>query len=175
MTGQAHGWEAFLDPGERLLWQGEPARGWHVPNPRAGALGVPILAFGLFCLLMPLPAPRVPMVLDVSLFARIIGTLSTAGGLAVVAYQFLWAPLQLTRTRYALTDRRAFLARRLAGRTLRSGTLPRSDPAELEPTKPPTIRIHAEDQRTGRPAPIRFAFIADADRVMDLMQTRGAR
>lgn len=173
MTGPRHGWEELLDPGEALLWQGEPAKGWHVQDPRAGALGVLILAFGGFCLLMPSPTPRVPSIFDLSLMFTILGALFLSIGLVLVMYQFVFAPLVLTKTRYALTDRRAFIARRLIGRSLISKDLARQEPATFEPTRPPSLRITIDPQTPAHARSLRFAFIEDADHVLAIMRKRG--
>lgn len=111
-------WAARLAPGETLLWQGRPVPPEHPqlwpPLDRSSRRMLAALLAGLALLLVMQIGPR----------AGALGWLALAGLIAPLGIglwfisggQVRWTRFWLQRTRYALTDRRALIARRVLGR-----------------------------------------------------------
>jgi hypothetical protein len=111
-------WSARLAPGETLLWQGRPVpperpQLWP-PMDRSARRMLAALLAGLALVLLLQIGPR----------AGVLGWLALAGLIAPLGFglwfisggQVRWTRFWLLRTRYALTDRRALIARRVLGR-----------------------------------------------------------
>lgn len=149
------GWEGILAPGERVIWQGRPARDLRliVRDPMEFGLGM-ALTLG----------PLAPMAIlwrgGGSGWAWLVPPLLL--GLWCLLGPGLRDCYRRRRTWYSLTDRRAFIATALCGRrklTARAlGWPPRHDGGD-----PGTLDFAAP----GAP-PFRFERIADAGSVRDL-------
>jgi hypothetical protein len=168
MNTGAESWQDYLDPGERLLWTGAPVTGLRFRYKRPGT---PPLWFAMFFLGF-----------SVFWIAGVIGSGGSAppgedGGssaaghfaFALFGLPFLGVGVYMTfghywydawiraRTRYALTDRRALIARNGLRRELKSW-----------PISPDT----AIDYLPGDPASIRFATETTRDSEGGVVQTR---
>ena len=173
MTAVGHGWEDHFDPGERLLWQGEPAAGYHVRDHKAAALGVTLIVVGLMALDLRTFINNGQNGFDVRLIVLAVGMVSCLVGFFIAFDQIIWRPQVLKKTRYALSNRHAFMTQRLAGRSIVSLRLSTSGPVSLEPTNPPTIKFLGDDLASVDTMPIRFEFIEDADHVIKLLRSLG--
>lgn len=152
MTDQ-ESWEAYFDPGERLIWQGAPVPGVHV-----GPGGIFLSLFGLPFLLAGLGVFFGGIY---ALFRGDAGFMDGAGGLfaMVFALPFIcvgglltswpWVrgPLEARRVRYALTDRRAYVAKRFFKRSMESYPIVPEAPLELERGKTDSVYFHTYHTR----------------------------
>jgi hypothetical protein len=181
------GWAPWLDPGEKVLWEGAPGGGlrWR----RSDWLMVPFsllwCGFAVFWTVMAAsegaPAPMVAF-----------GAGFVCIGLYLVVGRFFWDAYKRGLTRYALTDRRALIATRHAGRRLRSWPIGADTAIDVETG--PTTSIYfatervgggdveyAEDEyvswrgrrRRARHRRVGFEFLADGPAVLSLI--RGAQ
>jgi len=116
------GWKGWLSPGERLLWQGAPAR-WRGEPPRQGRRWAQAL------ILLPMAAAAFPSPVEVGgegVFLERLGWLGVqAVAVSGVVAGLGWAltPWYLsavadTQVRYAVSDRAAYVARRHLWRDL---------------------------------------------------------
>lgn len=104
-------WSAYLDPGEHLIWQGAPR-----PGVRRGkiilynVLGIPLLAMGLLALGEGLGfrARGAAVFFDFAMAA--MGLMFVLGGLYLIIGLWIHEARRHRWQRYALSDRRAFVA-----------------------------------------------------------------
>jgi hypothetical protein len=111
-------WEDYFEPGERLLWQGGPVAD---PRLRPGqialaAFGLPFLGVGLFLFLTSagklLTRPSSLSEAGLALFLLLFSLPFVGAGLGMVFGPHLAARLAPRFVRYALSDRRAYIANR---------------------------------------------------------------
>lgn len=165
-------WEEYLEPGETLLWEGAPARGVRVTGS-----GVVMSIFGL-------------LFLGFSVFWVSMATSMTMGMGGWAAFPFFGVPFVLIglwlvfghwafdaykrkRSRYAVTSRRALIARKLYGRKMHSYPITRQSQIRLIKGKLDTVNF-AEITRNGKNGtyvvPIGFRYISDGKKVYDLLR-----
>lgn len=108
------GWEGILEPGERVLWQGQPTQGLRFDTRTSHTImGLVVTAFAIGWTIVAaratwdqgLPSAALPLF---GLYFIYQG-LGKAGGFA------LWRAYVHSRTWYTLTDRRAFIATHVLG------------------------------------------------------------
>jgi hypothetical protein len=115
-------WEAYLQPGERLLWQGAPLPGIRNRGRLVflSLFGVPFLLAGLggvgVGLRHLLWLGEVALGLFVLAVAAVVGLV----GYALVVHQWVEAARAHLTTRYALSTRAAYVARKARKRSLES-------------------------------------------------------
>jgi hypothetical protein len=172
-------WAARLEPGERLLWQGRP-----VP-PARPQLWPPLDRSARRMLAALLAGLALILILQIGPRAGALGWLALAGLLAPLGFglwffsggQARWTRFWLLRSRYALTDRRALIARRVLGRDW-IAAVPAAGftPPTLAPqgaTGHVVFRSFAAAQvgRAGREGySMAFWYLPDADRVKALIE-----
>jgi hypothetical protein len=116
-------WEDYFQPGERLLWQGAPAPGFH-DWPQLvfmSIFGTPFLAAGSalsFGGLWFATQSESPAQLGMTLLATVFGLPFLGIGLYLVIGQWLMAQAAPRRIRYALSTRAAYVAKRFWARDL---------------------------------------------------------
>lgn len=160
-------WTQVLEPGETLLWTGRPEprlslRNFQLLGPFVGAFGT-VIAGGLLLTYNDLPVSQ-SVVLAV-IIALVV--LSLVKGLN------RWT--DLTRTRYALTNRRALFFRLQKGET-RVKAFPRT--AETKPdiknTSPQSV-FFIRQERADNPvlaAHLGFEYINDSDAFCAILNNR---
>ncbi len=127
------GWDAYLDPGERVLWEGAPSARLFLLH-KADIVLVPFSLLWMGGVLIAAPT----MVFgNTALFVKFFGLFFLAVGAYAVIGRFLIDFLIRRRTRYALSSRRAFIATSAFGRSL----------SELPIT--PELQVHLKDGRLG--------------------------
>jgi len=164
-------WQAHLAPGERLLWQGTPRA-----NARLEWSGLVDGTASLFLFVAAL--------IITAQFATIGGFwwLIPAVFLGYASWRAIgihyWRSFERARSRYALTDRRALIARRLLGRD-RVDSYPITPETPLDIVEAPdtadlhfaeVITYHDPDKLTWTRRPIGFEQILDAGTVLRIMQ-----
>lgn len=118
----AASWDAYLIPGETLLWEGAPLPG--VRN--RGRLvflslfGLPFLVLGLAGCAIGLRHALVLGEVALGLFALAISLVFVLVGYTLVAHQWVEAASAHRTTRYALSTRCAYIARLARSRSLLS-------------------------------------------------------
>lgn len=168
------GWQGILEPGERILWQGQPESrvDFTRDSLREAAFGLPFLVFGLTWLTMTWEAVReAPFP---GLLFPLIGLGLTAQGLWQVAGHFFWDAHLRRHTWYTLTDRRAFIATEVLGRkTLRDWPVDPETLLDYDGALPGTIWFSEEGARRrpfGRRRRVGFELLPDARQVHALMR-----
>lgn len=180
-------WRSRLEPGERLLWSGRPARVarpmLHAPMERGARIAISLMCggLGLVALFLFLPAAR-----GDPLFMAPV--LALAGALFLAVWYFNAGKIVvdraiLARTRYALTDRRAIIARLLFGRTFTVDyTLGRMTPVTWNGAVPGHVIFFAHDSPSFQHLPsggvtmgrtrhvVGFHYLADAGRACLLLR-----
>ncbi len=186
-------WQRRLRPGESLLWSGRPAPVarpmLHAPMERGARIALSLLCgvLALALLVLLLPAAR-----GDPLFAAPV--LVLAGGLFLALWYFnggktIVDRAMLARTAYALTDRRAIIARRLFGRVFAvSHPLGRMTPVTWNRAAPGHVIFFSHASLSFQHLPgggvmmgrtrhgIGFHYLADAERAYLLLRRlQGAR
>ena len=188
----ASGWDGILEPGETILWQGQPERGivWRDALSPLGLFGVVFTGFSLFWILaaasMLAEGPGFPFTLF-PLFGLpflLVGLFLMGGHVVLDAY------VRAT-TWYTLTDRTAFVARAVLGkRTLESYPIASMDRLELADGVPGDVIFgmarHTYPDRvarqgrsrnklvTGTRTQLGFRKITEARKVWRILQDRRA-
>ena len=180
MTDAAPGWEGYLEPGERVLWQGRPRGGidWRRFAGQRTVIGLVFMGFALFWVISAFRAGA----------SGLLGAVFPLFGLPFVWLGFriaggeeLWRAWLRRRSWYTLTDRRAMIATEAFGRRgLESWPITAQSILEFEEGPPATIWF-AERGRRGpgqTPADRRVGFVGidDGAQVLRMMRQvqRGA-
>lgn len=172
-VGAAEGWQGLLDPGERILWQGQPDSRIDIRDiePRRSLFGLAILVFALFWSFSAMAAladggPAL-IFLAAGMFFILLGAREAFGYLLIDAFT-------RSQTWYTLTDSRAFIATEFLGRRkLRSYPISGQTVLELTDGTPGSVtftKTHMPSRRGSRRRMIGFHRIADARHVYDLMR-----
>jgi hypothetical protein len=118
----ADSWDAYLQPGERILWEGAPLPG--IRN-RArlvflSLFGLPFLVLGLFGTAVGLRHAIWLGEVGLGIFILTISLIFAVVGYTLVAHQWVEAATAHRTTRYALSTRCAYIARKARKRSLES-------------------------------------------------------
>ena len=147
-------WQDWFQPGETLLWEGGPARGFrHIPrNIFFSAFGIPFLGAGLFTSGM-----GVGYLLGLgSVWNAGLGVILGAFGIPFIAVGagMVFGPwldeyLKPDRVRYALTDKNGYIASRLWKRNMEVLPIRKETQIEMEEHRDGTLTVwfHFEHTR----------------------------
>lgn len=131
------GWAPYLDPDERMLWEGAPMAGFFRLAPR-DALLIPFSLFwGGFALFWNISAWQAGS----PLFFRLFGLPFLVVGFYVTIGRFFHAAARRKKTVYALSTRRAFIATSLFGKKLREMPLTPNIEIEMTPERGGSITL----------------------------------
>lgn len=172
------GWDDLLDPGESILWQGRPERGFALSpvRPIQMAMGVFFMLFSLFWITM---AEGITGGMrgagDAIQWFPKFGWFFFAIGAWNAGLYLLWAHVVRQRTVYSLSDRRAFIATNLPvlGRKLKSYPLDDGSPVELDDGAPGSVWFASRRVQTKNGSStqrIGFERIRDARKVYQLIR-----
>jgi hypothetical protein len=161
-------WAPVLQPGERLLWEGAPAAGARLR--RRDALLVPLsLAWAGFAVFFEVKAA----LLGAPWLLLMIGGGVIAAAVYYVGGRFVVDSRRRARTRYALTDRRAIVAVGGPRGRVRAVAVDAATRVDYRAGEEATILFAPPppaDPAAKPPAPLAFEFIADGERVRDLVR-----
>lgn len=169
----AESWGHYLDLDETLLWQGAPGTGVRFGGAdiAVGLFGCVFLAFALFWTFM---VATLSSGTEMGGFFPLFGLLFVAVGAFLVFGRPFWNAHVRRHTRYALTDRRAIVARSAWGRSLKSYPIDEDTQIDYRPGREATIYFAQEERRgnKGRRYTVRhgFEFIPDGDEVYRVMR-----
>ena len=138
------GWNAMLEPGEKILWQGAPVPGLGVRDVINGRFFFGLFFTG-FAIIWTVSASTIggrtggfAAFALIGLFFILVGLFMAIGAPFVTAYR-------RRRTRYALTDRAALIAASVLGRSRFSRTpLGEMNALELDDDQPGTVTFKRE-------------------------------
>ncbi|MEM9139721.1 MAG: aspartate carbamoyltransferase catalytic subunit [Pseudomonadota bacterium] len=174
-------WERYLDRDEKLVWEGEPSAGIRVRGADIlqSVFGLFFGGFAIFWVTMAsgMSAGRSFQSGGIDMFATVFplfGVPFILVGAYMVFGQYLWKAYVRGRTRYALTNKRAIIAKSALGRSLKSWPIDGTTRLELQPGREATIWF-AEEQRRGskgRRYSVKkgFEYIPDGEEVYRLMR-----
>jgi len=161
-------WEDYLDPGEKLLWQGAPATGL-----RFTGVGLMLSVFGLFFFAFAVFWVFMAASMGAGFFFALFGVPFVLIGLWLLAGHWFFDAYKRKRARYALTNHRALIARTVFGRRMESYPIDAASPLELESGKLDTVNF-AQRVYRGKNGinvvKIGFRYISDGQEVFDLLR-----
>lgn len=141
-TPPSYGWDGLLDPGEKILWQGQPDSGIRL---RVGdyimiVFGLFFGGFALFWMVLASAAGG-------GFWA--FGLLHFAVGAGITLWPIFGRPYVRHRTWYTLTNKRAFIASKtpFQGKTLNSYPITAGTSLTLEQGPPGSIFFATERRR----------------------------
>lgn len=162
------GWAPYLDPGEMLLWEGDPATG--IKFRKSDLFMIPFsLAWGGFAIFWEVSV----IAMGAPVFMAIFGLPFVAIGLYMIFGRFLWDAYKRSRTRYALTDKRAIIATRYQGRQMKSHPIDPAAQVELNAGPESSIILDRRMRGSGkgrRLVTTGFEFIRDGEKVYRLIR-----
>lgn len=175
-------WAEVLAPDERLLWQGRPDGGFHIRFRHLGvsAVGLVVVALALALGWQGAAGLRAGAPLGGPVAATAAGAL--AFGLALALGPHIADMIRRRHMAYALTDRRALIETRLAGRALVAYPITAQSPLWLAATRPPSayfailrrrVRPMERMRRTVRavtPVHVGFELVPEAARLHAMMR-----
>ncbi|WP_193140625.1 MULTISPECIES: aspartate carbamoyltransferase catalytic subunit [unclassified Meridianimarinicoccus] len=172
MTG--NGWDDILEPGEELLWQGQPdpRPDWRAQTLRETLFGLAVTVFSLFWMAKALgigaDASFMGLVFPLMGLPFLVMGLSRAGGKIALG---VW---RRRHTWYSLTNRRAFIATNLLGRrTLDAYPIGPVTPLDHEEGPPDHIWFATDFVKTAQGSKRRrigFTHLPDSRAVYDRMR-----
>lgn len=168
MTAPPPGWDGLLDPGEQILWQGQPDGRFRFGPAHAvlAAFGAVFAGFALVWMILAAQAG--------GLFWT-FGLIHFSVGLAIMLGGPLAGPFIRRRTWYTLTDHRAFIATHLPlqGKRLKSYPITATTPITFAEGDVSTIHFATEQTRTKRglrQVPVGFDQIPEGRKVLALIR-----
>ena len=167
-TTRSNRWEDYLNPNEKLLWQGAPATGL-----RFSGAGLAISFFGIFFLAFSLFWMGMASSIGNGGFFWLFGFPFVLVGVWLVAGHWFFDAYRRRRSRYALTNKRALIARTVFGRRMESYPIKSDSEISLISGALDSVyfaqKIHYS--KNGRQVKnIGFRFIADGQEVYDLLR-----
>jgi len=172
-AGNSAGWDQFLDPGERLLWEGRPDTALTIgpANISLALFGMVFAGFALFWMIIASQAGG-------GFWA--FGLIHFSVGLVIIFSALFFGPFKRARTWYALSTSRAFIATDLpiVGRKLKSYPITSESMLETNGSDPATIHFATETRRrSGKNSrgtyqtPVGFERITDGETVYKLLRS----
>lgn len=165
-------WDDFLESGENLLWQGAPARGLRFSGKGLllSLFGLVFLSFSVFWVGMAsFMTAGEPMGMLFPLF----GAPFVLVGLWLVVGHWIYDAYKRKRTRYALTTKRALIARTVLGRKMESYPISKDTQITLVSGTLDTVNFAERVYRNkdgDNVVPIGFRFIEDGQKVYNLLR-----
>ncbi|CUH75063.1 hypothetical protein [Tropicibacter naphthalenivorans] len=181
--GEAIGWDDLLDPGERILWQGRPERGFSLRpfRPIQMLFGAGMMGFALLWMAM---ASWITAGIDqngpFALFPY-FGLIFLFAGAWNAGLSLIWAHVLRQRSVYSLSTQRAFIATSvpLMGRRLKSWPIDQGSVLELDDSQPGHVwfaKSYVDTKHGSQTRRVGFERLAEPRKVYGLMRQikRGA-
>ncbi|MFK7945070.1 MAG: aspartate carbamoyltransferase catalytic subunit [Paracoccaceae bacterium] len=173
----SHGWQPYLDRTEKVIWEGAPSSGlkFRAADLVQSFFGLFFLGFSIFWVVM---ASRITSGSSghegIALFFPLFGLPFVAVGAYLVFGRFFWKSYLRSKTRYALTEKRAIVATNTLRRKLKSYPIGPNTRLDYEPGAEATIWFAEEERQgsKGRRYTVKhgFEYIPDGDNVYRLMR-----
>lgn len=163
----ADGWQGVLEPGERILWQGQPVGGieWRDLDFRRALFGLLVLVFAAFWTVAAVSAALGEGLVVLVFLAA--GLFFAGLGIRLAVGEPLWDAFLRSRTWYTLTDRQAIIATdHLRRRALTAWPIAPDTVITLEDGDPGSVWF----ARGHRRHPVGFRRIAEPRVVYDHMR-----
>ena len=161
-------WEDYLDPGETLLWQGAPATGL-----RFTVTGAVLSFFGIFFLGFSLFWVSMAAAMGGGFLFPLFGLPFVGVGLWLVFGHWFFDAYTRKKTRYALTSKRALIARTVYGRRMESYPITPDSPIRLISGTLDTVHFAQKTYRTSNGTSVKnigFRYIEDGQDVFNLLR-----
>ena len=165
-------WKDYLDPDEKLIWQGAPATGLRFSG--AGFIlsffGIFFLSFALFWVGM---AASIGGGSGIEAAFPLFGVPFVLVGIWLVAGHWFFDAYKRKHARYALTSKRALIARTVFGRRMESYPIERGNQIRLISGTLDTVHFAQKTYRTKNGTQVKnigFRFIRDGQSVYDLLR-----
>ncbi|MBL4808020.1 MAG: aspartate carbamoyltransferase catalytic subunit [Rhodobacteraceae bacterium] len=172
-TKIAGGWQPYLDDGEKVIWQGAPDAGlhFHARGIMQSLFGVVFFGFSIFWVTMALKGSGP----DGGLGAvfPLFGVPFVLVGFYLVIGHWFFDSYKRSRTRYALTDKRALIAVRVFGKRMKSYPITRSKPITVKEGHMDSVIFDSVEKRGKNGSytvDIGFQYIPDAMDVYKMMR-----
>ena len=166
-------WRPFLATGEKIVWEGRPVPGFKVSKTSLLKSGFGVF-FLLFSIFWVASAAGMGSGRGGSGFFPLFGLPFVAVGAYLTFGHFYWEKWKRSHTTYALSDRRAFIATDLFGKSLDSYPIEPDTVLTFEPGFPPTVYFAEKHRRTKNGSytvPIGFERIDEGETVYRLLLT----
>ncbi|MEO0914240.1 MAG: hypothetical protein AAFY59_14840 [Pseudomonadota bacterium] len=172
-------WEDYFEPGEKLVWQGRPIPGGGHPGYILLSLfGMPFLGAGLFTFkegVDHLIGAAVDLEADFDFMFLIPFSLPfLAIGAGLVFGPWLWPRYALRRTRYALSNKRAYIATTIWGQKLETYAITADADIEIESRRHHTVtfanRVSKDSDGDLTTTKISFENIEEGEKVYHLLR-----
>jgi len=165
-------WEDYLDTDEKLLWKGAPAKGLRLSGSGLvlSFFGFFFLAFALFWIGM---AASMNGGSGMEAVFPLFGVPFVLIGLWLVAGHWFFDAYKRKHSRYALTNKRALIARTVYGRRMERYPIERSNQIRLISGKLDTVYFAQKTYRSKNGTQVKnigFRFIHDGQAVYDLLR-----
>ncbi len=163
-------WQDRISEGESLLWTGRPGQGL-----RYSKGGQTLSIFGVFFTIFAFYGLSTTLHREDGGTFLLIDIMLVAGGLYLLVGHWLLDAYQRTRSRYALTDRRALIYSGLFNPQAHSYPLSGGSPIEIAGDGPYVVSFARETRRNDNfstyKQEVAFRFIEDGPAVFDMMQS----
>jgi hypothetical protein len=177
MADARDAWDAYLQPGERILWEGSPLPGIRNRGRLVflSLFGIPFLIFGLGGTGVGLRHVFWKGDVWIGLITLALGLIFALVGYTLVVHQWIDAARAHRTTRYALSNRSAYVARTSRRRALESYPILPATALELEHAGGyDNLWFHAKRERDSdgdlTTTRIGFEGIAEGTKVYQLMR-----
>ena len=167
-------WEDYLDADEKLLWQGAPATGLRFSGKGAvmSVFGVFFFGFSVFWITMAATMANTGSAFD--FLFPLFGLPFVAVGFWLVIGHWFFDAYKRKKSRYALTNKRAIIARSVFGRKLESYEITENSPVSLVQGTFDTVNFaHRKVQSKNgvQTVDIGFRFITEGLSVFNLLKS----
>ena len=165
-TPDHKGWGPYLDNGETIIWQGRPATGIRVRPKQIGMSVFGVFFFG-FAVFWTYSAAQSSL-----LFASFGAPFLTVGAYLLFG-QYIWDAYARGLTVYALSNRRAFIAKRALGRSIKTYPITATSSIEYQPGEEAHLYFASQQVRTKNgytTHKIGFEFIQDGQKVYNVIR-----
>jgi len=163
-------WQRYLDPDEKILWQGHPRRDFVLPSAKMSTVifGLIFIGFSIFWMIVAARDGEVIWVFGLFFFGL---------GLHLLYRNLLKPTVSRMRTHYTLTNKRMFIATNMLfeRRSLKSFAIDKHTRVDVRLDPYPSLILDADrywdhQQNMERQENIGFELLEDVERVSQLIR-----